>query len=62
MAFHRKEYEELPTSYAIVTPNIEAGASQLPHSKGETVPDIKIPAIIDDILQSQVMYTFSRCP
>ncbi|XP_013822161.2 PREDICTED: centrosomal protein POC5 isoform X1 [Capra hircus] len=47
----QEEYEEL-LRYAIVTPNIEAGASQPPHSKGEAVPDIKIPAIIDDILQS----------
>ncbi|XP_010845907.1 PREDICTED: centrosomal protein POC5 isoform X1 [Bison bison bison] len=47
----QEEYEEL-LRYAIVTPNIEAGVSQPSHSKGEAVPDIKIPAIIDDILQN----------
>ncbi|MXQ90217.1 hypothetical protein E5288_WYG001926 [Bos mutus] len=46
-----EEYEEL-LRYAIVTPNIEAGVSQPSHSKAEAVPDIKIPAIIDDILQN----------
>uniref|UniRef100_A0A8C6FPH4 Centrosomal protein POC5 n=1 Tax=Moschus moschiferus TaxID=68415 RepID=A0A8C6FPH4_MOSMO len=47
----QEEYEEL-LRYAIVTPNIEAGTSQPSHSKGEAVPDIKIPTIIDDILQN----------
>uniref|UniRef100_F6PWB4 Centrosomal protein POC5 n=2 Tax=Bos TaxID=9903 RepID=F6PWB4_BOVIN len=47
----QEEYEEL-LRYAIVTPNIEAGVSQPSHSKAEAVPDIKIPAIIDDILQN----------
>nr|CAI9711099.1 unnamed protein product [Rangifer tarandus platyrhynchus] len=47
----QEEYEEL-LRYAVVTPNTEAGASQLSHSKGEAVPDVKIPTIIDDILQN----------
>nr|XP_058916946.1 centrosomal protein POC5 [Kogia breviceps] len=47
----QEEYEEL-LRYAIVTPNIESSASQPSHSKGEVVPDIKIPTIIDDILQN----------
>ncbi|XP_067587137.1 centrosomal protein POC5 isoform X3 [Pseudorca crassidens] len=47
----QEEYEEL-LRYAIVTPNIESSASQPSHSKGEVVPDIRIPTIIDDILQN----------
>ncbi|XP_065797224.1 centrosomal protein POC5 isoform X2 [Muntiacus reevesi] len=47
----QEEYEEL-LRYAVVTPNTEAGASQPSHSKGEAVPDVKIPTIIDDILQN----------
>lgn len=45
-----------------MTPNIEAGVSQPSHSKAEAVPDIKIPAIIDDILQNSGYVYFSRCP
>ena len=45
-----------------MTPNIEAGASQPSHSKGEAVPDIKISTIIDDILQNPGYVYFSRCP
>ncbi|XP_058421354.1 centrosomal protein POC5 isoform X4 [Diceros bicornis minor] len=48
----QEEYEEL-LRYAIVTPNIESGASQPSHSKGEVVPDVRIPTIIDDILDNQ---------
>ncbi|XP_045665723.1 centrosomal protein POC5 isoform X2 [Ursus americanus] len=48
----QEEYEEL-LRYAIVTPNIESGASQPCHSKGEVVPDVKVPTIIDDILHNQ---------
>lgn len=46
------EYEEL-LRYAIVTPNIESGASQPSHSKAEVVPDVRFPTIIDDILHDQ---------
>nr|XP_025748345.1 centrosomal protein POC5-like [Callorhinus ursinus] len=48
----QEEYEEL-LRYAIVTPNIESGASQPCHSKGELVPDVRVPTIIDDILHNQ---------
>uniref|UniRef100_A0A452TNL2 Centrosomal protein POC5 n=1 Tax=Ursus maritimus TaxID=29073 RepID=A0A452TNL2_URSMA len=48
----QEEYEEL-LRYAIVTPNIESGTSQPCHSKGEVVPDVKVPTIIDDILHNQ---------
>ncbi|XP_025748480.1 centrosomal protein POC5 isoform X2 [Callorhinus ursinus] len=48
----QEEYEEL-LRYAIVTPNIESGASQPCHSKGELVPDMRVPTIIDDILHNQ---------
>ncbi|XP_016060726.1 PREDICTED: centrosomal protein POC5 isoform X2 [Miniopterus natalensis] len=48
----QEEYEEL-LRYAIVTPNIESGASQPSHSKGEVVPDVRFPTIIDDILHNQ---------
>lgn len=48
----QEEYEEL-LRYAIVTPNIESGASQPSHSKGEVVPDVRFPTIIDDILHDQ---------
>lgn len=34
----QEEYEEL-LRYAIVNPNVESGASQPPHPKGEVVPD-----------------------
>ncbi|XP_063580214.1 centrosomal protein POC5 isoform X3 [Pongo abelii] len=47
----QEEYEEL-LRYAIVTPNIEPGASQSSHPKGELVPDVRISAI-HDILHSQ---------
>ncbi|XP_032704113.1 centrosomal protein POC5 isoform X4 [Lontra canadensis] len=48
----QEEYEEL-LRYAIVTPNIESGALQPCHSKGEVVPDVRVPTIIDDILHNQ---------
>ncbi|KAK2490650.1 hypothetical protein MC885_010911 [Smutsia gigantea] len=48
----QEEYEEL-LRYAIVTPNIESCASQPSHSKGGVVSDVRIPAIMEDILQSQ---------
>ncbi|XP_014653198.1 PREDICTED: centrosomal protein POC5 [Ceratotherium simum simum] len=48
----QEEYEEL-LRYAIVTPNVESSASQPSHSKGEVVPDVRIPTIIDDILDNQ---------
>ncbi|XP_010947582.1 centrosomal protein POC5 isoform X2 [Camelus ferus] len=48
----QEEYEEL-LRYAVVTPNIDSGASQPPHSKGEVVPETRIPPIMDDILQNQ---------
>ncbi|KAI5144232.1 Centrosomal Protein Poc5 [Manis pentadactyla] len=48
----QEEYEEL-LRYAIVTPNIESCVSQPSHSKGEVVSDVRIPAIMEDILQSQ---------
>lgn len=44
-----------------MTPNIESSASQPSHSKGEVVPDIRIPTIIDDILQNPGYVYFSRC-
>uniref|UniRef100_A0A2K6BCB6 Centrosomal protein POC5 n=1 Tax=Macaca nemestrina TaxID=9545 RepID=A0A2K6BCB6_MACNE len=47
----QEEYEEL-LRYAIVTPNIEPGASQSSHPKGELVPDVRI-STIHDILHSQ---------
>ncbi|XP_025293033.1 centrosomal protein POC5 isoform X4 [Canis lupus familiaris] len=47
-----EEYEEL-LRYAIVTPNIESDASQPCHSKGEVVPDVRVPTVIDDILHNQ---------
>ncbi|XP_037386314.1 centrosomal protein POC5 isoform X2 [Talpa occidentalis] len=40
------EYEEL-LRYAIVTPNIESGAPQPSHSKGEALPDVRHPTVID---------------
>ena len=61
VGFSQEEYEEL-LRYAVVTPNTEAGASQLSHSKGEAVPDVKIPTIIDDILQNPGYVYYSRCP
>ncbi|XP_037657683.1 centrosomal protein POC5 isoform X2 [Choloepus didactylus] len=48
----QEEYEEL-LRYAVVTPNIESSASQSFHTKGEVVPDVRIPAVIDDILPNQ---------
>nr|XP_055198214.1 centrosomal protein POC5 isoform X3 [Nyctereutes procyonoides] len=48
----QEEYEEL-LRYAIVTPNIESDASQPCHSKGEVVPDVRVPAVIDDVLHNQ---------
>uniref|UniRef100_A0A8D0ITK3 Centrosomal protein POC5 n=1 Tax=Sus scrofa TaxID=9823 RepID=A0A8D0ITK3_PIG len=48
----QEEYEEL-LRYAVVTPTIESSALQPSHSKGEVVPDTRIPTIIDDILQNQ---------
>ncbi|KAB1281644.1 Centrosomal protein POC5 [Camelus dromedarius] len=54
-----EEYEEL-LRYAVVTPNIDSGASQPPHSKGEVVPETRIPPIMDDILQNQGCVYFSR--
>uniref|UniRef100_A0A8C9JS51 Centrosomal protein POC5 n=1 Tax=Panthera tigris altaica TaxID=74533 RepID=A0A8C9JS51_PANTA len=48
----QEEYEEL-LRYAIVTPNIESRASQPCHSKGEVVPDVRIPTVVDDILHNQ---------
>uniref|UniRef100_A0A8C0RW69 Centrosomal protein POC5 n=1 Tax=Canis lupus familiaris TaxID=9615 RepID=A0A8C0RW69_CANLF len=47
-----EEYEEL-LRYAIVTPNVESDASQPCHSKGEVVPDVRVPTVIDDILHNQ---------
>uniref|UniRef100_A0A2K6R9V4 Centrosomal protein POC5 n=1 Tax=Rhinopithecus roxellana TaxID=61622 RepID=A0A2K6R9V4_RHIRO len=47
----QEEYEEL-LRYAIVTPNIEPGASQSSHPKEELVPDVRI-STIHDILHSQ---------
>ncbi|KAM7148797.1 centrosomal protein POC5 [Molossus nigricans] len=49
----QEEYEEL-LRYAVVTPNIESGASQPSHSKGEAVPDVRFPPVIDYILHNQV--------
>lgn len=54
----QEEYEEL-LRYAIVTPNIEPGASQSSHPKGELVPDVRI-STIHDILHSQGYIYFSR--
>ncbi|XP_077724005.1 centrosomal protein POC5 isoform X3 [Canis aureus] len=48
----QEEYEEL-LRYAIVTPNVESDASQPCHSKGEVVPDVRVPTVIDDILHNQ---------
>ncbi|XP_045752585.1 centrosomal protein POC5 isoform X1 [Mirounga angustirostris] len=48
----QEEYEEL-LRYAIVTPNIESGASQPYHSRGEVGPDVRVPTLIDDILHNQ---------
>ncbi|XP_077923298.1 centrosomal protein POC5 isoform X2 [Halichoerus grypus] len=48
----QEEYEEL-LRYAIVTPNVESGASQPYHSRGEVGPDVRVPTIIDDILHNQ---------
>ncbi|XP_059031255.1 centrosomal protein POC5 isoform X3 [Mustela lutreola] len=48
----QEEYEEL-LRYTIVTPNIESGALQPCHSKGEVVPDVRVPTIIDNILHNQ---------
>lgn len=56
----QEEYEEL-LRYAVVTPTIESSALQPSHSKGEVVPDTRIPTIIDDILQNQGYVYFSRC-
>lgn len=48
----QEEYEEL-LRYAVVTPNIESSVSQPSRSKGEVVPDGRIPPVIDDILDNQ---------
>ncbi|XP_042637250.1 centrosomal protein POC5 [Orycteropus afer afer] len=48
----QEEYEEL-LRYAVVTPNIESSTPQSSHPKGEVVPDVRIPTIIDDILHDQ---------
>ncbi|KAF6357408.1 POC5 centriolar protein [Rhinolophus ferrumequinum] len=48
----QEEYEEL-LRYAIVTPNIESSASQPSHSKGEVVPDVRFPTVIDDTRHDQ---------
>uniref|UniRef100_A0A673UGI4 Centrosomal protein POC5 n=1 Tax=Suricata suricatta TaxID=37032 RepID=A0A673UGI4_SURSU len=48
----QEEYEEL-LRYAIVTPNVESNASQPCHSKGEVVPDVRIPTVVDDLLNNQ---------
>ncbi|XP_032191823.1 centrosomal protein POC5 isoform X4 [Mustela erminea] len=48
----QEEYEEL-LRYTIVTPNIESGALQPCHSKGEVVPDVRVPTIIDNTLHNQ---------
>ncbi|XP_006873356.1 PREDICTED: centrosomal protein POC5 [Chrysochloris asiatica] len=48
----QEEYEEL-LRYAIVTPNIDSSTSQPSHPKGEVVPDVRIPTVIDDILHNQ---------
>ncbi|XP_076995522.1 centrosomal protein POC5 isoform X4 [Tamandua tetradactyla] len=48
----QEEYEEL-LRYAVVTPNIESHASQSSHTKGEVVPDVRIPTVTDDILHNQ---------
>ncbi|XP_042546853.1 centrosomal protein POC5 isoform X2 [Dipodomys spectabilis] len=51
----QEEYEEL-LRYAIVTPNIESMASQLPHPRAEVVPDLRIPTTMD-MLHNQVRET-----
>ncbi|XP_044122807.1 centrosomal protein POC5 isoform X6 [Neovison vison] len=48
----QEEYEEL-LRYTIVTPNIESGTLQPCHSKGEVVPDVRVPTKIDNILHNQ---------
>lgn len=57
--FSQEEYEEL-LRYAIVTPNIESRASQPCHSKGEVVPDVRIPTVVDDTLHNQGCVYFER--
>ncbi|XP_055968532.1 centrosomal protein POC5 isoform X1 [Sorex fumeus] len=50
----QEEYEEL-LRYAIVTQNIESNAShQVPsYAKGDAMPDVRIPILIDDVLHNQ---------
>lgn len=43
-----------------MTPNIESSASQPSHSKGEVVPDVRFPTVIDDIRHDQGYVYFSR--
>ncbi|XP_069889110.1 centrosomal protein POC5-like [Dipodomys merriami] len=51
----QEEYEEL-LRYAIVTPNIESMASQLPHPRAEVVPDLRIPTTMD------MLHNQGSCP
>lgn len=43
-----------------MTPNVESDASQPCHSKGEVVPDVRVPTVIDDILHNQGYVYFLR--
>lgn len=43
-----------------MTPNIESSVSQPSRSKGEVVPDGRVPPVIDDILDNQGYVYFSR--
>lgn len=48
----QEEYEEL-LRYAVVTSNIESGTLQPSHSKGEVLPDIRIPTAVYDTVDNQ---------
>lgn len=48
----QEEYEEL-LRYAVVTPNIESAVSQPSYLKGEVVPDVRVPTVIEDVLHDQ---------
>ncbi|XP_048224243.1 centrosomal protein POC5 [Perognathus longimembris pacificus] len=51
----QEEYEEL-LRYAVVTPNVESIASQLPHPRAEVAPDLRLPTTMD-MLHNQVRET-----
>lgn len=43
-----------------MTPNIESAVSQPSYSKGEVVPDVRVPTVIEDVLHDQGYVYFAR--